>query len=170
MQACKAQHFFDAKQVETERVERRLTREREDEEMISLLRNYGMAAEAPLTNEMMASALRTWKKDLPHLHLTIGKICRADLIAKIRAFTSSNPMVQVPDDGANESEGPLSPPQMVASGPPPSVRPALLEPSFVPLPSPPALVPSPLPLASTPLSAGLAFAGVGEGLRFGPHF
>lgn len=169
MQARKAQHFFDAKQAETERAERRLTREREDQEIISLLHNYGMDAAAPLTNETMASFLRTWRKRLPHLRIKIGKICRADLIEKIRAFASSNPAVQVPDDGANESDAP-DPPQLMASAPLFIDQATILNPStVVPVPSPPALVHAPpTPLSLAFFTAGFDFAGVGEGLRFVP--
>jgi FMN-dependent NADH-azoreductase len=75
MQARKAQHFFNTKQAKTKRAEQQLTHKQEDQEIISLLRNYGVDTAAPLTNETMASFLHTWRKRLPHLRNKIRKIC-----------------------------------------------------------------------------------------------
>lgn len=95
--------FLRGKQHDIELVQRRRARASEDESVRSIIELHeGPLEGEKLTNKAMAMFLRKQKQHQPGLR--IGKMRRAELIAKIRAFASATPQIETPGDGDEEDE------------------------------------------------------------------
>jgi hypothetical protein len=101
--------YLEKKHEEEKQAHRRADRHTEDDEIVNVLRRYGVPVTGRLTNKVMSDFLRQQRHH-------IGKQRRADLIASIRAFMATHPSVEEPDEDNFEASPPL----------PPAVRPVRL--------------------------------------------
>lgn len=95
--------FMQNKRVEIEQAQRRRERVQENDDVRRIIERHDtpLPEGEKLTNKVMATFLR--KQKARHQGLQIGKMRRAELIARIRSFASATPHVETPPDDDDDN-------------------------------------------------------------------